>query len=85
MGEIFLDNLGYADDLGMQKNNIKSATAKLHSLSQQSRPAGMEIKVGKMKVMHMMKKERVTVTTTQDVKEMNIRMCQLWQAVPHST
>ena len=73
MGKISLEDLGYADDLGMLENTVKNATAKLQSLNQQSMSAGMEINVGKTKAMHIMKKERVTTTTTQDVKEMNFQ------------
>ena len=73
MGKISLEDLGYADDLGMLENTVENATAKLQSLNQQSMSAGMEINVGKTKAMHIMKKERVTTTTTQDVKEMNFQ------------
>ena len=72
-GEISIDDLGYAEDLSMLENTVESATAKLQFLNQQSMSAGMEIDVGKNKAMHIMKKERVTATNTQDVKEMNFQ------------
>ena len=56
IGEISIDDFGYADDLGMLENTVKSATAKLQSLNQQSMTAGMEYKVGKTKAMHILKK-----------------------------
>ena len=73
IGEISIDDLGYTDDLVMQENTVNSVTAKLQSLNQQSMSPGMEINVGKTKAMHIMKKERVRATTTQDVKEMNFQ------------
>ena len=57
----------------MLENIVESPTAKLQSLNQQSMSAKIEINVGKTKTMHIMKKEQVTVTTTQDVKEMNFQ------------
>ena len=69
IGEISINDLRYAYDLGV----LESATAKLQFLNQQSMSAGMEINVGKNKAMYIMKKERVTATTIQDVKEINLQ------------
>lgn len=47
--EMSIDDVGYADDLGVLENTDESATVKLQYLNQQSMSAGMEINKGKTK------------------------------------
>ena len=70
---IAIQDLGYADDIGLIDKDAASASDRAERLYAQSIPAGLEMDIHKTKAMTIHPDQSVSVTTEADIASMNFQ------------
>ena len=71
--DIAVQDLGYADDVGLIEKDAASASDRAECLCAHSTPAGLELNIAKTKAMTIRQDKKVSATTEADIAKMNVQ------------